>query len=53
MPQAWRTTIGPFVPMQAGSQIFVATHHEPTTSARGRTRVFSLYAAAALALGSA
>jgi len=52
MPQAWRTTIGPFVPMQAGSQIFVATHHEPDNlGAWMGFGVFSLYAAAALTLG--
>lgn len=48
LPQSWKTTIGRFVPMEAGSQIF-SQHHEP--GALGPWTgfaVFALYAATAL-----
>lgn len=54
LPSAWKNTVGPYLPMEAGSQIFVA-------SARGQSElgpwagfgVFTLYAAVALLVGFA
>lgn len=54
LPGAWRDTVGPYVPMEAGSQILIA-------SSRGRTAlgpwgglaVFALYAALSLLAGFA
>ena len=48
LPETWKTTIGPYVPMEAGSQIF-SQHHEPgaLTPWTG-FGIFSLYAIAAL-----
>lgn len=50
LPNTWRVTIGPYLPMEAGSQIFVAQHRGadelgPWTG----MGVFVLYAAVALA----
>ncbi len=48
LPQAWTAMIGPFVPMEAGSQIF-SQHREPGALAPWTGfGVFSLYALAAL-----
>jgi ABC-2 type transport system permease protein len=54
LPQSWKTTVGPYIPMQAGSQIYVAVQREaaaldPWTG----LGVFCLYAAAALLAGFA
>jgi hypothetical protein len=50
LPSAWRTTIGPYLPMQAGTQIFVAAPHEAHALAPWPGfAVFSAYAATALA----
>lgn len=52
LPHAWRTTVGPYVPMDAGGQIFVAVHHDPNSlGAWTGFGVFCLYAAVALAVG--
>jgi ABC-2 type transport system permease protein len=52
LPDSWRTTVGPYLPMQAGSQIFVAARREPdslgTWTGFG---VFCLYAVVALTAG--
>jgi len=51
LPQSWKATIGPYVPMQAGSQIFSA---HPETGALGPWTgfgVFCLYAVVALGVG--
>jgi len=50
LPQSWQSTIGPYVPMEAGSQI-VSLHHESgNLGAWSGFGVFCLYAAIALAL---
>jgi ABC-2 type transport system permease protein len=52
LPHAWQTTVGPYVPMQAGSQIFIAIHHDPNSlGAWTGFSVLCLYAALALAVG--
>lgn len=52
LPQAWRTTVGPYLPMEAGSQIFIAQGgHAEDLGAWAGLGVFSLYAVAA-AVGS-
>jgi hypothetical protein len=52
LPGSWRTTVGPYIPMQSGSQIFIAARREaaslPPWTGFG---VFCLYAAAALVVG--
>ena len=51
LPQSWQSTVGPYLPMNAGEQIYIATYHEPN-SLRPWTGfgVFCLYAATALAV---
>lgn len=52
LPSGWRTTIGPYLPMQAGTQVFVARAHEAHALAPwAGFGVFCLYAALALAAG--
>jgi ABC-2 type transport system permease protein len=52
LPHSWQTTIGPYVPMQAGEQIYVAVSHEASALAPwSGFGVFALYAAVALGLG--
>ncbi len=54
LPHSWQTTVGPYVPMQAGSQIFVAAQHDPNSlGAWTGFGVFCLYTAMALAIGFA
>jgi ABC-2 type transport system permease protein len=54
LPHSWQGSVGPYLPMQAGSQIFIATHHDANSlSAWTGFAVFSLYAAAALVAGFA
>ncbi|HZE34491.1 MAG TPA: ABC transporter permease [Actinoallomurus sp.] len=52
LPHSWQSTVGPYLPMQAGSQIFVAVSGEPdslgTWTGFG---VFCLYAVAAVTVG--
>ncbi len=51
LPHSWQTAAGQYVPMEAGSQIFIAVHHNPDNlSAWTGFGVFCLYAAAALAV---
>lgn len=33
LPGSWKTTVGPYIPMQSGSQIFVAARHEAVSLA--------------------
>lgn len=52
LPHSWQTSVGPYLPMEAGSGIFVASH--PDAGSLGPWAgfgVFSLYAAIALAGG--
>ncbi|MDQ2739677.1 MAG: ABC transporter permease, partial [Actinomycetota bacterium] len=52
LPQSWQTTIGPYLPMNAGEQIYIAVHHEPHSLGPWTGfGVFCLYAAAALTAG--
>jgi hypothetical protein len=49
LPGSWKTTVGPYIPMQSGSQIFVAARREAVSLAPWTGfGVFCLYAAAAL-----
>lgn len=52
LPSGWRTTLGPYLPMQAGTQVFVARAHEAHALAPWTGfGVFCLYAALALVAG--
>jgi ABC-type transport system involved in multi-copper enzyme maturation permease subunit len=54
LPGSWKTTVGPYIPMQSGSQIFVAAHREAASLAPWTgLGVFCLYAAVALLVGFA
>lgn len=50
LPSSWQNSIGPYLPMQAGSQIFIAQHRgADDLGAWTGMGVFSLYAVVALA----
>jgi len=52
LPYNWQTNISPYIPMQAGGQIFVATKHDAhSLSAWNGFGVFCLYAVISLAVG--
>jgi ABC-2 type transport system permease protein len=52
LPHSWQTTIGPYIPMEAGSQIFVAARHDAASlGAWTGFGVFCLYAVGALIVG--
>ena len=54
LPQSWRATVGPYVPMNAGSQIFMTRPDAMGGGGLGPWTgfgVFSLYAALALTVG--
>ena len=52
LPGTWKADIGPYIPMQAGEQVFVASSHEAVALAPWTGfAVFCLYAAAALLAG--
>lgn len=52
LPGSWKTTVGPYIPMQSGTQIFVAARHETASLAPWTGfGVFCLYAAVALLAG--
>lgn len=52
LPRAWQTTVGPYLPMQAGSQIFIAQNRGPDDlGAWTGMGVFSLYAVVAVVAG--
>jgi hypothetical protein len=54
LPGSWKTTVGPYIPMQSGTQIFVAARHEAASLAPWTGfGVFCLYAAMALLAGFA
>lgn len=54
LPGSWKVTIGPYIPMQSGSQIFVAARREAASLAPWTGfGVFCLYAALALLAGIA
>jgi len=54
LPSAWKDTIGPYLPMDAGSQIFIASSRgQSTLGPWGGFGVFSLYAIVALVIGFA
>jgi hypothetical protein len=54
LPGSWRTTVGPYIPMQSGSQIFIAAHREAASLAPWTGfGMFCLYAAVALLAGFA
>lgn len=51
LPRSWQATITPYVPMEAGSQIFSAHHDAGSLGAWSGFGVFCLYAAVALGVG--
>jgi len=51
LPQSWQTTIGPYTPMEAGSQIFIVHPHAESLPAWTGFGLFCLYAAIALTVG--
>jgi ABC-type transport system involved in multi-copper enzyme maturation permease subunit len=52
LPQSWQTSIGPYLPLNAGGQIYIASRFDPNSLAPWTgLAVFCLYAAAALAIG--
>ena len=52
LPHAWQTAIGPYLPLNAGGQIYIASHFDPNSLPPWTgLGVFGLYAAAALAIG--
>lgn len=53
LPQAWKESVGRYVPMQAGSQIFSQQSEPAALSPWAGFAVFCAYAAAALILGAA
>jgi len=54
LPQSWRNTVGPYVPMESGGQIYVAVRHEAVALGPWTGfGVFCLYAAAAMLAGFA
>lgn len=51
LPPTWKTNVGKYVPMEAGSQIFSQHHEAGALGPWAGFGVFCLYAAGALALG--
>ena len=52
LPGTWKTDVGPYIPMEAGGQIYVAVRHEAAALAPWTGfAVFCLYAVVALAAG--
>lgn len=52
LPGTWKTTVGPYIPMEAGGQIYIAARHEAAVlSPWAGFGVFCLYAAAAVLAG--
>lgn len=52
LPRSWQTTIGPYTPMEAGSQIFIVDPHAGSLPAWTGFGLFCLYAAVALTIGA-
>jgi ABC-2 type transport system permease protein len=54
LPHTWQTTVGPYMPMEAGSQIFIDVHHDANSlGAWSGFGVFCLYAVVAVIVGYA
>jgi ABC-2 type transport system permease protein len=53
LPHSWQETIGPYLPMQAGTAIYIVQHDPGSLGAWSGFGVFCLYAAAALVTGFA
>ena len=51
LPQSWQDTIGPYLPMQAGTGIYTLNHDAGSLGAWTGFGVFCLYAAVALGIG--
>jgi ABC-2 type transport system permease protein len=51
LPQSWQTTIGPYTPMEAGSQIYIVHPHAASLEPWTGFGLFCLYAAVALGIG--
>lgn len=51
LPRSWQTTITPYLPMEAGSQIYSVSHAADSLGAWTGFGVFCLYAAVALGAG--
>lgn len=51
LPHSWQTTIGPYMPMDAGSQIFIVQREAASLGAWTGFGLFCLYAAVALTAG--
>ena len=51
LPQSWSTTISPYIPMEAGDQIYLAHQAQGSLGPWTGFSVFCLYAAAALGAG--
>jgi hypothetical protein len=54
LPHSWKDTVGPYIPMQSGDQIYVAAHREAVSLGPWTGfGVFCLYAAITIAAGFA
>lgn len=52
LPGSWKDTIGPWIPMESGSQIYIAVHRDAVALGPwAGFGVFTLYAAAAITAG--
>jgi ABC-2 type transport system permease protein len=51
LPQSWQDTVGPYLPMQAGTAIYIVRHDPGFLGAWSGFGVFCLYAAVALGAG--
>jgi ABC-2 type transport system permease protein len=52
LPHSWQTTVGPYLPLNAGGQIYIASRFDPNSLPPWTgLGVFCLYTAAALAIG--
>jgi ABC-type transport system involved in multi-copper enzyme maturation permease subunit len=52
LPGGWKSTVGPYIPMQSGSQVYIAVHRDATALGPwAGFSVFCLYAAAAIVAG--
>ncbi|MDL4815212.1 ABC transporter permease [Actinomadura opuntiae] len=52
LPRTWKDTVGPYIPMQSGDQIYIAAHRDAVALGPWTGfGVFCLYAAAAVAAG--
>jgi len=51
LPHAWQTTIGPYLPMNAGEQIYIVRHDPGSLSAWTGFGVFGIYVGVAIIAG--